>query len=50
MTTIAIDFGNTNTAIARWNYLRHQPEVLTLEELSGNELIPSVLYVSEGAR
>jgi molecular chaperone DnaK (HSP70) len=50
MTTIAIDFGNTNTAIARWNYLRHQPEVLTLEELSGNELIPSVLYVSEGGK
>ncbi len=46
MTTIAIDFGNTNTAIARWHYLRHQPEVLPLGELSCDGLIPSVLYVS----
>lgn len=47
MTTIAIDFGNTNTAIARWHYLRNQPEVLTLTELSSDVLIPSVLFVSD---
>jgi len=47
MTTIAIDFGNTNTAIARWHYLRHQPEVLTLAGLAKDALIPSVLFVSD---
>jgi len=48
MTTIAIDFGNTNTAIARWNHLKRQPEVLKLPEVAGGDLlIPSVLYTSD---
>jgi molecular chaperone DnaK (HSP70) len=49
----AIDFGTSNTVIARWNPVTQQPETLALKGLSmrlgGNPpLIPSQLYVEDG--
>jgi molecular chaperone DnaK (HSP70) len=48
--TIAIDFGTSNTVIARWNPAIQQPETLKLPGLSAISaqnppLIPSLLYV-----
>jgi molecular chaperone DnaK (HSP70) len=48
----AIDFGTSNTAIARWNAATNQPELVHLPELSGRvgqvtELIPSLVYVED---
>jgi len=44
--TIAIDFGTSNTIVARWNQVRPQPETLKLPGLSAisaqnPQLIPS---------
>lgn len=46
----AIDFGTSNTVIARWNSATQQPETLSLPQLSlcigqNPPLIPSLLYV-----
>lgn len=48
--TIAIDFGTSNTVVARWNQALQQPETLKLPGLSAISaqnppLIPSLLYV-----
>lgn len=50
--TIAIDFGTSNTVIARWNSATQQPETMQLsgiaQQLSNNPpLVPSLLYVAE---
>ena len=49
MSAIAIDFGSTNTVMARWNIATNQPETLIFENLSRpaplNFLVPSLLYV-----
>ncbi|MEL6458420.1 MAG: Hsp70 family protein, partial [Cyanobacteria bacterium J06621_15] len=52
---IAIDFGTSNTVIARWNAVTQQPETLNLSELSNQQglnppLIPSLLYVEDAAK
>lgn len=49
----AIDFGTSNTAIARWNPLTAQGELVRLPGLSQSSaaqppLIPSLLYVEDG--
>lgn len=53
--TIAIDFGTSNTVVARWNPARSQPETLKLPGLSAISaqnppLIPSLLYVEDAAQ
>ncbi len=49
MNAIAIDFGSSNTVIARWNIATNQPETLNFESLNRpaplNALVPSLLYV-----
>lgn len=52
---IAIDFGTSNTVIARWNPAASQPETLKLPGLSAISaqnppLIPSLLYVEDADR
>ncbi len=52
---IAIDFGTSNTVIARWNRATQQPETLTLPGISFKSgqnppLIPSLIYVEDGSR
>ncbi|MEG3867019.1 Hsp70 family protein [Microcoleus sp. MON2_D6] len=52
--TIAIDFGTSNTVVARWNQVLQQPETLKLPGLSAISaqnppLIPSLLYVEDAA-
>ncbi len=52
---IAIDFGTSNTVIARWNRATQQPETLTLPGLSYKSaqnppLIPSLLYVEDASQ
>ncbi|WP_421657008.1 Hsp70 family protein [Leptothermofonsia sp. ETS-13] len=52
---IAIDFGTSNTVIARWNRATQQPETLTLPGISYKSgqnppLIPSLVYVEDAAR
>jgi molecular chaperone DnaK (HSP70) len=46
---IAIDFGSSNTVIARWNIATNQPETLIFAKLNRtaplNGLVPSLLYV-----
>ncbi|AKG22883.1 Hsp70 family protein [Calothrix sp. 336/3] len=49
---IAIDFGTSNTVIARWNPVTQQPETINLPGLSLQQslnppLIPSLLYVED---
>ncbi|MBD2250315.1 Hsp70 family protein [Nostoc parmelioides] len=49
---IAIDFGTSNTVIARWNPVTQQPETITLPGLSIQQslnppLIPSLVYVED---
>jgi molecular chaperone DnaK (HSP70) len=51
---IAIDFGTSNTVIARWNPATQQAETLTLPGLAWKTaqnppLIPSLLYVEDAA-
>lgn len=53
--TIAIDFGTSNTVVARWNQALQQPETLKLPGLStisaqNPPLIPSLLYVENAAK
>ncbi|MEG4575963.1 Hsp70 family protein [Microcoleus sp. N3A4] len=53
--TIAIDFGTSNTVVARWNQALQQPETLKLPGLSAISaqnppLIPSLLYVEDAAK
>ncbi|MEG4090324.1 Hsp70 family protein [Microcoleus sp. Pol12B4] len=53
--TIAIDFGTSNTVVARWNQVLQQPENLKLPGLSAISaqnppLIPSLLYVEDAAQ
>ncbi len=48
--SIAIDFGTSNTVIARWNAATNQPETVKLPGLAWQmgqnpPLIPSLLYV-----
>jgi molecular chaperone DnaK (HSP70) len=50
----AIDFGTSNTVIARWNAVTQQPETLLLPSLSAQlknnpPLVPSLLYVEQAA-
>ncbi len=49
MNAIAIDFGSSNTVIARWNMATNQPETLNFERLNRpqplNALVPSLVYV-----
>lgn len=52
MSRYAIDFGTSNTVIARWNEASQSPEILDLGELSQTlgenpPLIPSLLYVQD---
>lgn len=49
---IAIDFGTSNTVIARWNPVTQEPQTLTLSGLSIQQslnppLIPSLVYVED---
>lgn len=49
---IAIDFGTSNTVIARWNPVTQQPETINLPSLSVQQslnppLIPSLVYVED---
>jgi molecular chaperone DnaK (HSP70) len=49
---IAIDFGTSNTVIARWNPVTQQPETLSIPGLSIQQslnppLIPSLVYVED---
>jgi molecular chaperone DnaK (HSP70) len=51
----AIDFGTSNTVVARWNPVTQQPETLALPGLSlqivsNPPLIPSLLYVEDAPR
>ena len=53
--TIAIDFGTSNTVIARWNTATGTPETLKLTSLSvqmgqNPPLIPSLIYVEDASR
>ncbi len=49
MNAIAIDFGSSNTVMARWNIATNQPETMIFEHLNRpaplNGLVPSLLYV-----
>jgi len=53
--TFSIDFGTTNTVIARWNDQTSEAEIITIPGLSTQlvsglpALIPSLVYVKEGA-
>jgi molecular chaperone DnaK (HSP70) len=52
---IAIDFGTSNTVIARWNRATQQPETLFLPGISQRSgpnppLIPSLLYVEDASQ
>jgi molecular chaperone DnaK (HSP70) len=52
---IAIDFGTSNTVIARWNRATQQPETLSLPGISYRSgqnppLIPSLVYVENAAQ
>jgi molecular chaperone DnaK (HSP70) len=51
---IAIDFGTSNTVVARWNPITQQPETLKLPGLSVQQgqnppLVPSLVYVEDAA-
>ena len=51
----AIDFGTSNTVVARWNPVTQQPETLALPELSiqlgqNPPLIPSLVYVEDASQ
>ncbi|MDX2256686.1 MAG: Hsp70 family protein [Pseudanabaenaceae cyanobacterium bins.39] len=53
MRAIAIDFGSSNTVIARWNLVTNQAETIKFADISRPEpldsLIPSLLYVQDAA-
>ncbi|MDX2099730.1 MAG: Hsp70 family protein [Leptolyngbyaceae cyanobacterium bins.59] len=53
--TIAIDFGTSNTVVARWNAATQQPETLALPGFSilqaqNPPLIPSLVYVEDASQ
>ncbi|TWH50900.1 Hsp70 family protein [Dulcicalothrix desertica] len=53
--TIAIDFGTSNTVIARWNPVTQQAETLSIPGLSIQQslnppLIPSLVYIEDAAK
>jgi molecular chaperone DnaK (HSP70) len=53
--TIAIDFGTSNTVIARWNPVTQKPETLSIPGLSIQQslnppLIPSLVYVEDAGK
>lgn len=56
MHKLAIDFGTTNSVIARWDETTNTPEVVTLPGMGAagsNEfppVVPSLLYVDDGAQ
>jgi molecular chaperone DnaK (HSP70) len=47
--TLAIDFGTSNTVVARWNPVTQQGETVVLPGLCpvGSALVPSLLYVED---
>jgi molecular chaperone DnaK (HSP70) len=49
MNAIAIDFGSSNTVVARWNIAANQPETIIFGNLNRpsplNGLVPSLVYV-----
>ncbi|MCG9887083.1 MAG: Hsp70 family protein [Cyanobacteria bacterium] len=52
--TLAIDFGTSNTVVARWNPVEQRPETLELKGLALRQgespaLVPSLVYVEDGA-
>ncbi len=52
---IAIDFGTSNTVVARWNRVKQQPETLAFPGISWKTaqnppLIPSLLYVENASQ
>jgi molecular chaperone DnaK (HSP70) len=52
---IAIDFGTSNTCIARWNPVTQKPETMSLAGLSVKQalnpaLVPSLVYVEDAAQ
>ncbi len=52
---IAIDFGTSNTCIARWNPVTQQPETLSIPNFSHQlgqnpPLIPSLVYVEDASQ
>ena len=53
MSAIAIDFGSSNTVIARWNIATEQPETMIFGNLNRpaplNGLVPSLVYVQNAA-
>jgi molecular chaperone DnaK (HSP70) len=53
MSAIAIDFGSSNTAIARWNAIGNRPEMIVISELCRPHpykfLIPSFVYLVNAA-
>lgn len=54
MNAIAIDFGSSNTVIARWNIATDQPETLIFDRLNRpaplNGLVPSLVYVNNAQK
>lgn len=53
--TYAIDFGTSNTVIARWNAATQQSEILKLGEISESsaqtpDLVPSLVYVENALK
>ncbi len=53
--TLAIDFGTSNTVIARWNRATQQPETLNIAGLAYRSgpnppLIPSLVYVEDASQ
>ncbi|WP_414530431.1 Hsp70 family protein [Nodularia chucula] len=53
--TIAIDFGTSNTVIARWNPVTQQPETINIPALSLQQsrnppIIPSLIYIEDATQ
>jgi molecular chaperone DnaK (HSP70) len=51
----AIDFGTSNTVVARWNPIAEKAETLSLRGISvrqgqNPDLIPSILYVEDASQ
>jgi molecular chaperone DnaK (HSP70) len=51
MKAIAIDFGSSNTVVARWNIVTNQPETIIFDDLNRpkplNTLVPSLAFVHD---
>ncbi|WP_071517488.1 Hsp70 family protein [Geitlerinema sp. PCC 9228] len=53
--TIAIDFGTSNTVVARWNQATQQPETIELPKIAWQmhqtaPLVPSLVYVEDASQ